>query len=90
MLFTAHALGAIPSPRAFALCFVQRLRAAALSGIMVPARGLELPHRGHARHDGQIALAADLGGRAPARVANNAKMSGLDHGERHHPRVRNR
>jgi hypothetical protein len=50
----------------------------AVTWIVVPADGLELPHGGHARHDGQVPLATDLGRRRAAGVADDPDVGGLD------------
>jgi len=50
----------------------------AVTWIVVPADGLELPYGRHASHDGQIALAADLGGRRAAGIADDSDVCGLD------------
>jgi len=46
-------------------------------GVVMPADLLELPDRSHARHDGRVALAADLGARRTAAVAGDADVSGI-------------
>jgi hypothetical protein len=53
------------------------------TGIVMPADGFELPHGGDARHDGQIALAADLGRRRAAGIASDPDVRRLDKLQRH-------
>jgi hypothetical protein len=45
---------------------------------MVPPNALEFPHRGDPRHDGQIAMTADLGARRSAGVADDSDVCDLD------------
>jgi hypothetical protein len=55
-----------------------RLQSLIAARIVVPPDALELAHGGDPRHDGQIAVAADLRACRSAGVANDPDMRGLD------------
>jgi hypothetical protein len=77
------ARGAIPATTPAARCLLDDARSPRRGRVVVPADGLELPHRSDARRDGEVALAADLGGRGAAGVAGHAEVGCLNSKEGH-------
>jgi hypothetical protein len=79
---------AVPPPGTTRFRFPLGSRAAVVpAGVVVPADGLELPHGGDASHGRKVTLAADLGRRCAASVANHADVCGLNDLQGHHVTV---
>jgi hypothetical protein len=62
---------------------LERLRSRVVTRVVVPADRAELANRGHPRDDREVALAAHLGRRRSAGIADDAKVSSLEGNERH-------